>query len=65
MLEIMSRNDKRLQRILKAARFKVTARTEDIDYRHLRGLKQRTIAGLQSNYWIAQSQNIVLTGPTC
>jgi hypothetical protein len=44
-----SRNDKRLQRLLKAARFKVTARTEDIDYRHPRGLKQSKIAGLQSN----------------
>ena len=62
--EITSRNDKRLQRLLKAARFKVTARTEDIDYRHPRGLKQSTIAGLQSNRWIDQSQNIVLTGPT-
>ncbi len=62
--EVTSRNDKRLQRLLKAARFKVTARPEDIDYSHPRGLKQSTIAGLQSNQWIERSQNIVLTGPT-
>ena len=62
--EITSRHDKRLQRLLKAAHFKVTARTADIDYRHPRGLKQSTIAGLQSNNWINRSQNIVLTGPT-
>jgi DNA replication protein DnaC len=37
--EVTYRHDKRLQRLLKAARFKVTARMENIDYRHPRGLK--------------------------
>ncbi len=62
--EMTSRNDKRLQRLLKAARFKVTARLEDVDYSHPRGLKQSTIAGLQSNDWITRKQNLVFTGPT-
>jgi DNA replication protein DnaC len=62
--EVTSRNDKRLQRLLKSARFKVTARVEDVDYSHPRGLKQSTIAGLQSNDWIVRHQNLVITGPT-
>ncbi|MFT7561655.1 MAG: DNA replication protein DnaC [Flavobacteriales bacterium] len=62
--EVTSRDDKRLQRLLKAAQFKVPARLEDIDYRHPRGLKQSTVAGLQSNDWINRHQNIVITGPT-
>ena len=62
--EVTYRHDKRLQRLLKAARFKVSARMEDIDYQHPRGLKQSTVAGLQSNDWIIKGQNLVLTGPT-
>ena len=62
--EMTSRNDKRLQRLLKAARFKVTARLEDVDYSHPRGLKQSTMAGFQSNNWITRHQNLVITGPT-
>jgi DNA replication protein DnaC len=62
--EMTSRNDKRLQRLLQSARFKVTARVEDVDYSHPRGLKQSTVAGLQSNDWIVRHQNLVITGPT-
>ena len=62
--EVTSRNDKRLQRLLKAAKFKAPARLEDVDYSHPRGLKQSTIAGLQSNDWITRNQNLVITGPT-
>ena len=39
--EVTYRNDKRLQRLLKAARFKVAARLEDIDYHHPRGLQTK------------------------
>lgn len=62
--EITHRHDKRLQRLLIAARFKVTARMEDIDYSHPRGLKKSTVAGLQGNNWITKGQNLVMTGPT-
>ena len=62
--EVTHRHDKRLQRLLRTARFKVNARMEDINYKHPRGLKQSTVAGLQSNDWITKGQNLVLTGPT-
>ena len=35
-----------------------------MDYSHPRGLKQSTVAGLQSNDWIVRHQNLVITGPT-
>lgn len=62
--EVTSREDKRLHRLLKAAQFKEAARIEDIDYSHPRGLKQSTVAGLQTNDWMVRHQNLVITGPT-
>ena len=62
--ELTSRADKRVQRLLKAARFKVDARIEHIDYTHPRGLKQSQVAGLLTNDWITKKQNLVITGPT-
>jgi len=62
--ELTSRANKRLQRLLKAARFKVGARIEDIDYTHPRGLKKSQVAGLLTGEWIAKKQNLVITGPT-
>lgn len=62
--EITYRNDKRLQRLLSAARFKETARLSDIDYSHPRGLTQSTVAALQTNHWISKGQNLAMTGPT-
>ena len=62
--ELTSRENKRLQRLLKAARFRLPARLEDVDYTHPRGLKKSQIAALQSGDWIAKQHNLVITGPT-
>jgi DNA replication protein DnaC len=62
--EVTSRANKRLQRLLKAARFKESACVEDIDYAHPRGLKKSQLAALLSGDWIAKKQNLVITGPT-
>ncbi|WP_428625083.1 IS21-like element helper ATPase IstB [Sedimenticola sp.] len=62
--EVTSRDNKRLQRLLKAARFKITARLEEVDYTHPRGLKKSQFAALQSNDWINKKHNLVITGPT-
>lgn len=62
--EVTSRENKRLQRLLKAARFKITARLEDVDYTHPRGLKKSQIAALQSGEWIRKKHNLLITGPT-
>lgn len=62
--EMTSRANKKLQRLLKAARFKEDAHLYDIDYTHPRGLQKSQIAALQSGEWIAKRQNLVITGPT-
>ena len=62
--EMTSRTNKRLQRLLKAARFKDDTRGEDIDYTHPRGLKKSQMATLLTVEWITKKLNIVLTGPT-
>jgi len=62
--ELTSRANKRLQRLLKAARFKVDARIEDVDYAHPRGLIKSQVAGLLTGEWIAKNQNLIITGPT-
>jgi len=59
------RDDRRLKRLLKAARLKhADACIEDVDYNAGRGLQKAVIAGLTSNDWIRQGQSILLTGPT-
>lgn len=62
--EITHRANKRLQRLLKAAHFKMVARFEDIDYAHPRGLKKAQVAALQTGDWLIKNQNLVITGPT-
>jgi len=62
--EITSREDKRLQRLLKNARFKILARLEDIDYTHPRGLKKSQMATLQTGDWMSKHRNLIITGPT-
>jgi len=62
--ELTSRANKRLQRLLKAARFKVDANVKDIDYTHPRGLKKPQLANLLTGEWMTRKQNLVITGPT-
>lgn len=58
------RSNNKVQRLLKAARLKLHAYPEDIDYTHPRGLKKNIFATLLSGQWIEQHQNILITGPT-
>ena len=62
--EVTSRENKRLQRLLKVARFKLPARFEDVDYSHPRGLKKNQIAALQTGDWLIKKRNLLITGPT-
>lgn len=62
--EVLSRENRRLGRLLKAARLRVDACVEDIDYRHPRGLQKSRMAQLASCDWVRQSLNLCLTGPT-
>jgi DNA replication protein DnaC len=62
--EATYRNNNKVTRLLKAAKLKLQAYPEDIDYRHPRGLQKSQFADLLSNHWIHQHHNVLLTGPT-
>ena len=62
--EVLYRENRRLARLLKAARLRVDACVEDLDCRHPRGLQKSRMAQLASGDWIRQSLNLCLTGPT-
>jgi DNA replication protein DnaC len=62
--EILYRENRRLDRLLRAARLRVAACVEDIDYRHPRGLEKARMASLVALDWVRQSLNLCLTGPT-
>ena len=59
--EVLHRESRRLERLLRAARLRVPACIEDIDYRHPRGLERSRMAGLASCDWIRQSLNLCIT----
>lgn len=58
------RSNNKIARLLKAARLKLQANPEDIDYRHPRGLQRSQFADLLSSHWIHQHHNVLITGPT-
>jgi len=62
--EVLHRENRRLARLLKAAKLRVNACVEDIDYRHPRGLEKARMAALASGDWIRRSLNLCITGPT-
>lgn len=58
------RENKRLARRLKAARLKLQASVENIDYRHPRRLEKSLVLTLSNCEWIKGHQNLIVTGPT-
>ena len=61
--EILYRDNRRLSRLLKAAKLRVGACVEDIDYRHPRGIDRPFLSTLASCQWIVRHQNLAITGP--
>lgn len=63
--EIDWRDDKRLQRLLKAARLKISsACIEDIRWRTGRNLDRSLITALASGDWVRQARTVLITGAT-
>lgn len=58
------RQNTKVVRLLKAAKLKLQAYPEDIDYRHPRGLQKSQMADLLSSHWIHQHHNVLISGPT-
>jgi len=63
--EHVYRKNKRLKRLLKRAKFKISSSClEEIDYRQQRGLQKTRVVNLQNASWLENHQNILITGPT-
>ncbi len=58
------RQNRRLQRLLNAARLKQRACVEEIDYQARRGLDRATVLSLGSCEWVRARHNLHITGPT-
>src|SRR5207245_2887911 len=62
--EWVSREDRKLTARLKAAKLKLPACVEDVDYRHPRGLAKTLLLDLGTSRWVAAHQTVILTGAT-
>jgi len=62
--ELLHRENRRLERLLRQAKLRVTASVEDIDYSHKRGLEKSRMASLASGEWISSHLNLCITAPT-
>jgi DNA replication protein DnaC len=62
--EAQDRANRRLERNLKAAKLRVSACIEDIDFRHPRGLDRAVVLGLASGQWVDHHHNLIVVGPT-
>ena len=61
--EQLERDQRKQERLLKAAKLKLLATAQGIDYSHPRGLKQSVMGSLLQCLWISKHQNLLLTGP--
>ncbi|WNG33030.1 AAA family ATPase [Archangium violaceum] len=62
--EWVHRENKKLSSRLRNARLRQTACLEDIDYSLARGLTKGQVMELSTSRWVAQAQNVLVTGPT-
>ena len=63
-IEIQARETRKLNRLIKQAKFKEDAAPEDINHRVRRGLDRQVISNLLSCDYLEKNLNVILTGPT-
>lgn len=52
--EALERDNRRLSRLLKAAKLRINACVEEVDYRHPRGIDRGAFVALTHGHWIEQ-----------
>jgi DNA replication protein DnaC len=58
------RDNAKLARLLTQAHLRQQGALEDIDFRHPRGLDKQTVVEISRGHWLANHQNVLITGPT-
>ena len=61
--EWVERENRRQQRLVRDAGFRLRALLSDIDYSHPRSLKKSQVAQLAEGDWIERGRNLLVTGP--
>jgi len=62
--EVLQRQENRVQRRVRQARFQQTAWVQEIDFSPGRGLKRQQILQLAGITWIRKALNLIILGPT-
>lgn len=62
--ELTQRENRKVARLLKQARFRLAAELEEWDYRAERGIEKSTMQSLATAHWLNQHHNLLLTGAT-
>ena len=62
--EFDDKYNKKLNRLIKQARFKQQASFEQIDFHYPRGIDKNNLLRLKSCDWIKKSRDLLITGPT-
>jgi DNA replication protein DnaC len=58
-----SRDNRKQERLIRQAEFKLRANLQEIDYEHPRNITPSQIAQLAQGDWIRRTQNLLITGP--
>lgn len=62
--EWIDRENRKLERRMKAAKLKIPASMEDVDYRASRGLDASLMRSLADCRWVKDSSSVLIVGPT-
>jgi len=58
------RHNRKIQRLIKAAKFRYLSSFEEIDFGLKRNLDKNSLLRLSDKLWIEQHKNILISGPT-
>ena len=61
--ECLQREQRKQDRLIHQARFKLRARLQDIDYEHPRNLQRTQLTQLAQGEWLQRAHNLLITGP--
>ena len=61
--EHLPRDNRKQLRLIRQARFRVSATIQEIDYQQKRNLKRDVVARFAQGDWIERKQNLLITGP--
>ena len=61
--ECLQREQRKQDRLIRQARFKLRATLQDIDYEHPRNLQRKQLTQLAQGEWLQRAHNLLITGP--